>query len=259
MAKKSQKEEDVVLDELNVAPVKKETIATRWFKEYAVNNTADMRIVCSLTSRSCEEQFALYLKSVNTEIYAVIYYVTFMTILEFIRNKQKQYNDFSIVIANSIRIGYNNNDDETNEKIGNFMPVMKHVGVNMNVDKHRESKDVEEKYLEWKQINIRQTVEYYKEIQEKAFDILNREYKIYLRTSESVIPIFCIFMDHIVNLIKLRYKEAYNSDVSEVSMNVLNLFDIYYSFDEEKNLEYIEYTPNIKMKLALKSDEMSDK
>ena len=40
-------------------------------------------------------------------------------------------------------------------------------------------------------------------------------------------------------------------------MNVLGLFDVFYSFDEENNREIIEFQPNITMKLALKSDEVA--
>ena len=55
----------------------------------------------------------------------------------------------------------------------------------------------------------------------------------------------------------MKYKEAEGTDVSEVSMNVLGLFDIFYSFNEEENQEIIEYQPNIMMKLALKSDSVA--
>jgi len=238
--------------------VKKQTFATRWFKDYAVNDARELKFVCDLTSRSAEEQFSMYLKSGNTEVYAVVFYATFVTILEFIRSKQKSYNNFTMEIFNSINIGYTNNDDEENEKVGNFMPIMEYISINRNIidDDPRIGVDkTRENFIRWKQLNSKKEVEYYKEIQEKAYERLQTEYKTSLRTSEAVIPLFCIFMDNITNVLKVKFKEALGTDVSEVQMNVLGLFDVFYSYDEEEGQEHIEFQPNIAMKLKLKNDE----
>lgn len=258
MAKqKVQKEEELNIDVKKKAPT--ETFATRWFKDYAVNNAAEMKIVCDLTARSAEEQFSMYLETGNTELYAIVFYGTFMTILEFIREKQKRYNNFTIEICGSVNLGYTNNDNEENEKVGNFMPIMEYIGVNRNIqpDDHMTKTKTAEEFIRWKQLNIKKNAEYYKEIQERAYEKLKKEYKTNLRVSEAVIPLFCIFLDHIANVLKMKYQEALGTDVSEVSMNVLGLFDIFYSFNEEENIEIIEYQPNISMKLALKSDSVA--
>ena len=240
------------------APKKKETFVTRWFRDYAVNNASELKTVCDLTARSAEEQFSMYLNTGNTEVYAVIFYATFLTILDFIKTKQKQYNDFTIEICNSINIGYTNNDDEENEKVGNFMPIMEFININRNIvdmDSTIGADKTTQNFIRWKELNIKKNVEYYKEIQEKAYERLKSEYHINIRTSEGVIPLFCIFMDHISNVLKMKYKEVLNTDISEVSMNVLGLFDIFYSYDEENGQEIIDFQPNITMKLALKNDE----
>lgn len=256
MARKP-KETEQVIDVKE--PVKKETFVTRWFKDYAVNNTKDLKMICDLTSRSAEEQFNMYLKNGNTEVYAVVFYGTFMTILDFIKNKQKKYNNFTIKICESINIGFCNNDDEENEKVGNFMPIMEYIGVNRNIiDDNALSEDkTTQNLIMWKDINIKKTTEYYKDIQETAFEKLKSEYKVNLRTSEAIFPLFCIYMDNITNMLKIKFREAEGTDVSEVSMNVFGLFDVYYSFNEEDNQEIIEFQPNITMKLALKSDDIS--
>lgn len=250
------KEEEQQIDVKS--PVKKETFVTRWFNDYAVNNRTELKFICDLTSRSAEEQFSLYLKSGNTEVYSVVFYATFMTILKFLKGKQNTYNNFTIQICNSINIGYSNSINENNEKIGNFMPIMEYIGINRNVINEDTSYDVDrtsESFVRWKSLNIKKTAEYYKEIQEHAYEVLKSQYKTNLRTSEAVIPLFCTFMDHIVNVLKVKFKEADGTDVSEVSMNVFGLFDVYYSFNEEDDREVIEFQPNITMKLALKNDD----
>lgn len=241
------------------APVKKETFVTRWFNDYAVNNRTEIKFVCDLTARSAEEQFSLYLKNGNTEVYAVVFYATFMTILRFIKGKQHKYNNFTIQIANSVNLGYSNSTNDENEKVGNFMPIMEYIGINRNIvdDDNRDIDRTAQNYIRWMELNIKQTVEYYKEIQEHAYEMLRSNYKTNLRTSEAIIPLFCTFMDHIINVLKVKFKEADGTDVSEVSMNVLGLFDVYYSFNEEADQEIIEFQPNIPMKLALKSDDVA--
>lgn len=248
-------------EDLNMESKKKQTFVTHWFNESATNNKEELKIVCDITSRAAEEQFSMYLKSGNTEVYAVIFYATFQTILEFLRSKEKTYKRFTFEIANSINIGYDNNDDEDNEKVGNFMPILEHISINRKIIDESgimEESRTNQNFLRWKELNVKKNIEYIKEIQEKAYDKLKTEYKTNVRTSEAIIPLFCIFLDNICNVIKMKYKEAQGTDVSEVSMNVLGLFDIFYSFNEDENIEVIEYQPNIAMKLGLKDDNVAE-
>ena len=246
-------------EELDIKqPVKKETFATRWFKDFAVNNASDMKIVCDMTARAAEEQFSMSLRSGNTEVYGVVFYGTFLTILDWLRQKQKTHNKFSIEICNSVNIGYVNDTDSENEKVGNFMPIMEYIGINRNIvdsESITNEDKTSQNCIRWKELNIKKNVEAYKEIQEIAFERLKGEFKTNIRTSEAVIPLFCIFMDNITSLIRFKFQEAEGTDVSEVSMNVFGLFDIFYSFNAEDNQEIIEFQPNIRLKLALKNDE----
>ena len=241
-------------------PNKKMSFAATWFKENAVNNTSDLKIVCDLTARSAAKQFDLHVDSNNNEIYAVVFYSTFLSILEFIKSKQKQFKNFTIQIANSINIGYENNEDEDNEKVGNFMPIMEYIGINrLFIDENSNNTEARsEKFIQWKLINMKKQAEYDNEIKEIGYEKLRKEYGINLRTSEAIIPLFCIFLDNIANVLKMKFKEAEDTNtISEVSMKVLGLFDIFYSFNEEDNVEIYDYKPDITMKLFLKSDDIA--
>lgn len=258
MARKP-KEDDQIIDLKNEP--KKETFVTRWFNDYAVNNKEDMKTVCDMTARDAEEQFKMRLKSGNTEVYAVVFYATFMSILDFIKSKQKTYNNFTIQIANSINVGYTNNTDDENEKVGNFMPILEYISVNRSIvdDSALEEETTAINFIKWKELNIKKTAEYYKEIQNNAYELLRREYKVSLRTSEAPIPLFCIFFDNITNLLKYKYKELEGTGSSETSLNVLGLFDLFYSYDAEHDEEIVEMQPNITMKLALKNDDIASR
>jgi hypothetical protein len=266
-----------VEEDIEVKPEsrKKETYVVRWFRSHAVENPDDIKIISDLTSRSVAQQFQIYLNnSGNTEVYAVIFYATFLTILEFIREKQKKYNNYTIQIANSINIGYTNNDNEDNEKSGNFFPVLEYIGINRIFidsnpdindedinDKERKKLSTEKSRkncLGWEVLNIKHNAECVKDIQERTNQKLNRDFIIDIRVSEVIIPIFCIFMDNINTVVKLKFKEAEGTDLSEVHLNILGLFDVYYSYNEEENQEVYEYVPSITTKLMIKNDSKAD-
>lgn len=246
-------------EELQVNLPKKKTFASKWFDDYAVNNKTEMKIVCDLTSRSVYEQFTFGAKNGNNEVYAVVFYGTFMSILDFLKDHRKKWKQFTIEICKSINIGYINADNDENEKVGNFKPILEYIGVNSSIvdDSDIEEDTTNENYLRWKELNNTKNIESYNDIQNTAYVNLKKNYKVDLRSAEAVIPVFCIFMDNIVNVLKMKYKEAEGTNVSEVSMNVFGLFDIFYSFNAETDSEIIEFEPNITMKLALKSDEIS--
>ena len=252
----SRKPKEVPEEEIQMSQnVKKETFVTSWFKMYAVNNTSELKIVCDLTARSAMEQFRMYIPSNNTEVYAVIFYATFKEILNFIKGKQKTYKNFTLEIANSINIGYSINDNDYFEN-GNFTPIMEYIGINRNIvdDGNVTINKTEENFIRWMELNVKKNAEYYKEIQEKAFNTLNTEYKTNIRHSEGIIPLFCIFMDNIIHVLKTRWKESEGTDVSEVSLDVFGLFKVYYSFDEEDNVEIIDFDTKLGTKLGIKDD-----
>lgn len=250
------KEAEVEIDVNVNKPQGQSTYATRWFNDYAVDNKSEMKIICDMTARSAEEQFNMYLTKGNTEVFACVFHGTFLSILEFIASKQKHYNKFTLEVANSVNIGYENNENEDNEKVGNFMPIIEHIGINRNLVDDDISKEtqISHNFIRWNQLNIKKNIELFKEIQEIAYNKLKTSYAVNIRTSEGIIPLFCVFFDNIVNVLKMKYKEAESTDVSEVSLNVFSLFHIFYSFNEEDNLEIVEFKPEPAMKLALKSD-----
>lgn len=252
------KEDDQVID-LAQQP-KKETFVTRWFNEYAVDDKDKIKIICDMTAKSAKDQFNMVLKSGNTEVYAVVFYATFNEILSFIRKKQKMYNEFTIQIANSVNIGYCNNNNDDNEKVGNFFPILEYCNVNRNIvneDSVTEDTTVSN-FIRWKELNIKKNSESVREISSNAYNTLISDYHVSLRTDEAVIPLFCIFMDNIASYLKFLFKES-EGTASEVHLNVLGLFDAYYSYNEESDEEIIEYTPSIATKLALKQDDVASR
>lgn len=264
-----------VEQEIDLGKQKQKTFSQRWFDEHATNNKEEIKRVCDITSRSCWEQFKIYIPN-NTEIFAEVFHATFMSILKFLRDKQSKYTEYSMLIAQSINIGYLNNTNTDNEKVGNFMPFMEYYNVNRSVvdpydipyDDAREIRNkgmkIEEGHanrqlMAWKVQNIKQDIENYNKIQQDALQLLlTDDYKVNLRADEAIFPIFCIFMDNVTNVLKMKFRELNGANVSTVSLDCLGLFKEFYSYDEEHDKEVIEFQPDITMKLALKNDEAAE-
>ena len=224
----------------------------RWFDDYVVNDKDDIKIICQNTATSIAEQFSININGGFNVIYAAAFYETFLSILKFIREKQKTYNEFSINIADLVVVGYTNNDDDANENVGKYTQVI-------NDDDRMASDKTASSVIRWKELNVKQNIEFMKKIQLDAFESISKNMKINLRTDEAIIPIFCTFMYYVAEYMKYKFKEANHTEVSEVKMNVLGLFDIFYSYDEEEGKEIVDIVPGIKMKLELKMDNVADR
>lgn len=263
------KKEKEVVDEVSKedeksTPKKTKAIpyVQRWFDDYVVNDKEDIKIICQNTATSIAEQFAININGGFNVIYAATFYETFLSILRFIREKQKTYNEFSINIADLVVVGYTNNDDESNEKVGNFFPFVEYIGKYTKVINNNDHMAVDKtnsSVIRWKELNIKQNIEFMKKIQMDAFESVSKNMKINLRTDEAIIPIFCTFLYYVAEYMKYKFKEANHTEVSEVKMNVLGLFDIFYSYDEEEGKEIVDIIPGIKMKLELKMDNVADR
>lgn len=266
MAKKKVEEEimEETNDEEKSLPKKNKAVpyVQRWFDDYVVNDKDDIKIICQNTATSIAEQFSININGGFNVIYAAAFYETFLSILKFIREKQKTYNEFSINIADLVVVGYTNNDDDANEKVGNFFPFVEYIGKYtkvINDDDRMASDKTTSNVIRWKELNVKQNIEFMKKIQLDAFESISKNMKINLRTDEAIIPIFCTFMYYVAEYMKYKFKEANHTEVSEVKMNVLGLFDIFYSYDEEEGKEIVDIVPGIKMKLELKMDNVADR
>ncbi len=269
MAKKKEKDvEEVVEREIDdgseeVTVDKKQTFGVRWFQTNVVEDSDTIRMICDLTAKSAARQFSIYTSNKgNSEIYALVFFTTMIEILNFVATKRKTYNEFTIAIANSINVGFTNNLDENNENVGHFTPILEYIGTNMEYIDPLPSTEVDHNRMEhnaiaWKTQNLKKNAEFIKEIQNNAYRSLFSDYKIDIRNAEVVIPLFCIFMDYINAVLKLKFQEAIGTGVSEVQINVMGLFKAYYSYDQESDKEVYEYTPSPRVKLALKSDNIA--
>jgi hypothetical protein len=251
--RKTEKEEEVDVKKPQIEPV-----CTRWFNENAGDDIEDLRHVANLTAKECHKQFNLN-PCVSGEVYAVIFYATFIEILKYLQKQRSKYSNYTMEIGKSLNIGYVNNDNDDNEKVGSFDPVMEFIGSSTRNDKSEEDKVNIQKHLtNWKTNNVKSDANIVTTIENGVIARINAaEFNIHIGYGAIAFPIFCIFLDGLVSHVKYKWKEAQGTNVSTVSIDVFRLFRIKYSFNEEDNQECIEYEPLTLMKCLMKSDDIS--
>ena len=245
----------------NNVPQRKMTRSEKWFIDNVKDNPEAIAEVCKMTARSMHEQAGITFTNPNTTaaLYALVVDQTFASIVRFLEKMQQSgYRRYSIVFGQNFNIGYQDDEHEDSEKIGNFIPVLEYGVQNKSIVSSAPGScedTVIDSYKRWMELNIKQCIEETSQIASDAFNnLLNEPYRINLRYKEAIIPIFCTFIDMLVEVLKFKFQERKLADQSQVCIKVFGLFDAYYWFDEEDHSEVIEFVPGIKLKQDMKSD-----
>lgn len=242
------------------APVRKITRSEAWFNANVQDNRKEIEEVCEMTGRRIHEQARVILSNPNSTpvLFALVVDRTFTAIANFLVKKQSAgYRSFSILLGRNFNIGYRDGDDDTSEKIGNFVPVLEYGEQNKSIVPSSSAEPEEiaiDSYKRWLELNTVEAADDATLIASEAFDHLLNEDRINLRHKEAIIPIFCIFIDMLVEVLKIKYQEKKDANRTEVLINVFGLFKAYYSIDATDNTEVIEFEPGIKLKQDMKSD-----
>lgn len=235
----------------------------QWFLDNVKNNPKEIAEVCKMTARSMHEQASIRFENPNSTpaFYAMVVDRTFMSIVKYLAKMQAcGYPRYTIMFGNNFNIGYQDDDNKDSEKIGNFIPVLEYGVQNKSIVPAPgvDSEDVViNSYKRWMELNVKQCIEETTWIASDAFDHLLNEDNLNLRYKEAIVPIFCTFIDMIVEVLKFKYQERKDADQSQVSIDVFGLFYAYYWFDEEDQGEVIEFEPGIKLKQDMKSDKFA--
>lgn len=239
----------------------RESKADTWFRINVQDDREFILKVCDMTSRKITALTHIRLMNekreyVSSVVYAVIVDKIFDVIGRYLQEQQKRHPMYNIVIGQNLNIGYTNDSNIENEKVGNFFPFIEYLTENRSVFPIVRSDPVETaslSYKSWLEKNVKKNVEEAKKISSQAMrELKDSGYNVFFE--EAVIPILCIFIDMLVMAMKHEYDSLKDTGQDEISVNVMGLFYAHYSFDKEENREVIEFEPGIKMKQDYKND-----
>jgi len=162
----------------------------------------------------------------------------------------KQYDSFQLNFANRFVIGFDNVENDDDEKEGNFMIFIKDIRDGKTVEEPRDPDACpSEKAVEWVNQNITENPEAIKEISLDALDRLAK-YGICFYNHELIMPIFCTMYDTMVEYIDMERKEL---DDYEYEINFAGCFFVSACENADGGSDII-FRPSIDSKTALKDD-----
>lgn len=187
-----------------------------------------------------------------------IYGVTFDTLINMLKKKRKDHDDYSADIASYFTVCFENEVDTTAEKIGNFMiqyiprqPNELIRSNDMGIEGQQTSRELA---TQWNASHIIQDTEFCKELQEKTRSNL-AAMGINLSSAELVLPLFCTIHECLVNAVVQQLQEL---ELTTYSITVLGIAIIGAQENADGDIE-IFMQPPVSPKVDLKNDAIASR
>ena len=226
-----------------------ESKSKKWFKDNVSENEKELIEIGELANRMLHEKISLGLSDPMTTI--SIYASIFDTMCDVIVDKEKEYDDFVLNVADRLEIGYSTTSSEDDEKTGNYMVSIRHLESKSSDTSLDEDEDnTIELCTQWNAANIKTQADVIKEVASRAKKELSNIINIKIESHEFVIPLFCIIHSQILHYIRLKRVEE---NKTEYEINVAGLYTVGIQ-ETDDGEEEIYYVPSIALKLKFKND-----
>lgn len=219
-----------------------------YFDEFAVEDQEDVITICETASKIIWDRFRARFDDPR------LLATTFSHIYTAIKNKLKsleaEYSDFKLNIAGRLEMGYTTNENEDDEKQGNFMVFIRHLNSNKKNDELDDpTLKAVERAVQWNTENIIDQPKLLTAISVDALELL-KTVDINIGSSELIMPIFVTTYESIINYIKIKRREENDF---EYEVNFISCFYIG-ARETEDDIDDIYIRPNIEAKLEIKDD-----
>ena len=225
-----------------------------YFDEVVHENQEDIITICESASRKIYDQIGIKFgnKEDDAKLIGCIFGKTFDAIIAVLKKLETTKSNEVINFCNRFNVGFSTNDDEEDEKQGNFMFFMSDLGKShKDVEMEDDTTDQKEKAVFWNMENVKENPEVIHEIGVEAIKRLDEDLDIKLQCWEFIPPFFSIVYDAIVNYVKIKRHEL---DEFEFEIYFMSSFYIG-ARESEEEADVIYITPNIDSKLSLKDDQ----
>lgn len=222
----------------------------RWVRYYYDNiyeDEEDIQMISETANSILRDRFHISLN--DHRLLTSAFLKIFEGFIEKLKTLQKEYDNFQINLANRLAIGFTNNENDDDEKSGNFMIFIQHLREATKVD-NADDPTVSniERAVQWNAENIIEQPELIRSLTIEAVKYL-RDIDIQLANNEIIMPIFITYYESIINYLKIHRREA---DLFEMQLNYSWFF--IGAREGEDGRDTIFVRPSINGKLSLKSD-----
>lgn len=227
-----------------------ETQSTKWFEENVADNRDELIAIGEIANQLLFKNISLGLTNPMTTI--AIYAKIFDVICDAVVEKEDDYSDFVLNVANRFNIGYTTTENEDDEKAGNFMCFIQHIDEpHSDAPIDENENDTIQLCVQWNATNVKTQSEILKEIMARGKKQLSDLLNIKAESIEYILPMFCIIHEAIVTYVKNKFIEN-KDELSEYEINVAGLYTI--GVQDIEGVPNIYYVPSISLKLKFKND-----
>lgn len=239
------------MDEEVVQPFKK------FYKEEVVEDEEIVREVAEVAYAPLRDQFHMLFQDPDTkepcpELIISIMVKIYRAIFNRLEKERETHKSFEINVADEFTIGFDcGEENEDDEKNGNFMVSIKHLYKPDSVDEDEDNleKTCIECCVRWMDKNVKKNPEIIRSIAVDATKLLS-DIDVALASSDAIFPFFCTVYRTLVKTLILKKAEA---DDYEYEINFASCFNIIIQ-EKENGTNAVNFRPTIMDKLGLKSD-----
>lgn len=227
-----------------------------YWEEHAPEDEDELKTICESAAIEIHELFKLNLinekRGLDARIVGCIFSKIFDAIIEQLQKLEEQYTDFELDIVQRFTIGYDTNENDNDEKEGNFMIYMRDLNCEVRTE-ITDSLDASslERVVSWNTQNLKDKIDMHRNIAIAALKKIADDLDIVLSSEEYIWPIFITTYEALIKYLRSRIAEL---QVPSLEINFISCFWAGI-LESEDGLGKIYIRPNINSKLKLKNDE----
>ena len=248
--------------ELDSGEVKILTKAEPWVIFMKDSLCEDFDIIESIADTANRTLYEKYkIKIDSWALSTAIFLKTFESICVMLKSKEKDYSSYAVNFMNRFIVSFNSNINDEDEKTGNFMIYLRHVGGDTVKDTFVDPTDTPlTRVSDWNKDNliskiddgvVKKQPELTRKMSLLAVDYINK-INIKLANNEVIFPMFINFYDSVITVCKLARKDR---DLPKLEVNLGLLRVVVKEGPDARDI--IELKPDIAGKLNIKDDKLA--
>lgn len=218
-----------------------------FFNEKTKEDEEHILTICETASKQIWDKFKIRFD--DPRLLGTCFIVIYETFINKLKSLQENYSDFQIKICDRLEIGYTTNDNEDDEKNGNFMISIRHLNCSKKIYEMDPTESPRERAVHWNTDNIIAQPELLRQISIEAIEEL-KKVEVTIGMEELIIPIFVTTYEALIMYLTTKRKEK---DDFEFEINFMSCFYIGARETEDVD-DDIYIRPNIAFKLEIKDD-----
>ena len=248
--------------ELDCGEVKILTKAEPWVIFMKDSLCEDFDIIESIADTANRTLYEKYkIKIDSWALSTAIFLKTFESICVMLKSKEKDYSSYAVNFMNRFIVSFNSNINDEDEKTGNFMIYLRHVGGDTVKDTFVDPTDTPlTRVSDWNKDNliskiddgvVKKQPELTRKMSLLAVDYINK-INIKLANNEVIFPMFINFYDSVITVCKLARKDR---DLPKLEVNLGLLRVVVKEGPDARDI--IELKPDIAGKLNIEDDKLA--